>query len=67
MAGGWWTNEVPCFKEIVEIGNGIDLGDGSGRLCILEGTGYDFEAMDDFVFRSGQRYGAVGMTELRCV
>ena len=64
LVGGRWTKEAPCFKEIAEIGNGIKMGDGCGQWRILGGTGHALEAMDDLVFWSRQRYGAVVMPEL---
>ncbi len=58
---------MPRFKKILQIGNGINLGDASWRRHILEGAGHDLQAMDGLVFCRGRRDSAVSMAEFNSV
>ena len=59
---------MPRFKKIIlQIGNGVNLGDASWWRHILEGAGHDLQAMDDLVFCRGRRDSAVSMAEFNSV
>ena len=43
---GWSrrANQSPLLKEVVKVGNGVQLGDGRGDWSILKGIRHDLKA-----------------------
>ncbi len=58
---------MPRLQKILQIGNGINLGDACWWRSILEGADHELQAMDDLVLCRGRGDSVVGMTEFNCV
>jgi hypothetical protein len=48
---GWYrrANQSPLLKEVVKVGNGVQLGDGRGDWSILKGIRHDLKAVYESV------------------
>ena len=54
-------------KELSEICNSLQLGDGRWLRSVGESSGHDWKAVDDLVLRRGCWDGTVGMPKFHCV
>ena len=61
------SQEAPRFKEFMEIGDGVELGDACRWQCTGNGTGNYLQSMDNLVFQSLQGDSDVLMPEFNCV
>jgi hypothetical protein len=60
---GWWWAQVPCFENILKVGNCIHLGDYCGRCHTCKGSGDNLKAMDDLILCEQCMDREVGMVE----
>jgi hypothetical protein len=64
---GQWSAQMPLFKDVPKVGDGVHLGDTCRRGRPCEGSGNNLKAMDDSTLCGQCRDGKVGMAEFDCI